>query len=533
VARHDHDARRRGLIVTTLGHVLDRLEPAVLRAVLPADDAEREREVRDVVLFDGSSPAEVGPGDLVLGVGLTRPEQVGPALHALAARRPAAVVMRASLASAAEGGALVLAVDDSASWMHVTLIVRELLEGNGDGPDRGVSGDDLFQLADAIAAVAGGPVTVEDQQSRVLAFSEDQEGADEARRLTILGRRAPDAYQSRMKQRGVYRQLRQATAPIFVPGRKPDTKARLVLPVRAGGELLGSVWVVVDEEPSADVQSALAVVAPTVALHLLRQRASAHSWRSAEISALTTLLGGGSVADETARRLRLEGSGFQVVAVVGRGGDRLDEEALLMRLWDGLGLSLSVAFPHAVVGKVEQTLFAVVPHRERAQEVRPVLQRFLKVHAPGRAKDVAVGIGPVVPRCADLGRSHDYAMRVVDVLRAEPSRGPIADVVDVGPAALMRHVMTAINDVPDLGAGGLERLEEHDHDKGTAYRDTVLAWLDAFGNTDVAADELAVHPNTVRYRIRQLRELGLVDMEDPMERLALLLHLQRRRSSQQ
>ena len=42
---------------------------------------------------------------------------------------------------------------------------------------------------------------------------------------------------------------------------------------------------------------------------------------------------------------------------------------------------------------------------------------------------------------------------------------------------------------------------EHDREKNTTYAESLLAYLDAFGDTAGAAKALCVHENTLRYRI--------------------------------
>jgi PucR C-terminal helix-turn-helix domain len=54
---------------------------------------------------------------------------------------------------------------------------------------------------------------------------------------------------------------------------------------------------------------------------------------------------------------------------------------------------------------------------------------------------------------------------------------------------------------------------------------TLRAWLDYRGRPEEVAHHLGVHPQTVRYRLNQLRELFGRRLEDPEERLALSLAL--------
>jgi DNA-binding PucR family transcriptional regulator len=55
--------------------------------------------------------------------------------------------------------------------------------------------------------------------------------------------------------------------------------------------------------------------------------------------------------------------------------------------------------------------------------------------------------------------------------------------------------------------------------------ETLTSWLMNMGNRKVVAEELHVHPQTVRYRLGRLRELFGPALDDPATRAALLLAL--------
>lgn len=71
-----------------------------------------------------------------------------------------------------------------------------------------------------------------------------------------------------------------------------------------------------------------------------------------------------------------------------------------------------------------------------------------------------------------------------------------------------------------LTEGASERLEL-----------TLLTWLDHQGVVKEAAEALHVHPQTVRYRVAQLRELFGSELDEPEARYELLLALRSRRAS--
>ncbi|WP_443732378.1 helix-turn-helix domain-containing protein [Streptomyces hygroscopicus] len=76
-----------------------------------------------------------------------------------------------------------------------------------------------------------------------------------------------------------------------------------------------------------------------------------------------------------------------------------------------------------------------------------------------------------------------------------------------------------------LRAGAWRRVLAADAEHGTDYARTLVSWFDAGCDVAGAARALSVHPNTCRYRLRQVgRQLG-IDLEDPDERLVLWLQL--------
>ncbi|MFD5109951.1 helix-turn-helix domain-containing protein [Streptomyces cinereoruber] len=59
--------------------------------------------------------------------------------------------------------------------------------------------------------------------------------------------------------------------------------------------------------------------------------------------------------------------------------------------------------------------------------------------------------------------------------------------------------------------------------------DTLLAWIETSGGAPEVAHRLGVHPQTARYRLRQIRELWGDVLDDPDHRFELLLVLRSRR----
>lgn len=158
-----------GLRTSVTGvHVLDALEPVIRpRELLLAVGVDpRSAHAVDVVRRAG----EAGAAGVVFGPG--RPEPAARALQTAAQECGTAVLFRTAWCT----------------WAQLVGVLRAGLASAGVPPMAATSGvrlGDLDSLADAVAALVGGSVTIEDTESRVLAYSSTEENVDEMRRLTI------------------------------------------------------------------------------------------------------------------------------------------------------------------------------------------------------------------------------------------------------------------------------------------------------------------------------------------------------------
>ena len=145
---------------------------------------------------------------------------------------------------------------------------------------------------------------------------------------------------------------------------------------------------------------------------------------------------------------------------------------------------------------------------------------------PGRLRAATEGrpaaLGPAVPLArAGLSVRRAIATHALlvggrlgdrDFARAEEHLPALVIAADPALAAELSEQRLA--PLAELPEGPRERLTE-----------TLRAWLDRPGQVQAVAAELGVHPQTVRYRVKQLRELFGERLEDPEARFELSLAL--------
>jgi hypothetical protein len=151
--------------------------------------------------------------------------------------------------------------------------------------------------------------------------------------------------------------------------------------------------------------------------------------------------------------------------------------------------------------------------------------------APGRRRqlEAAVGdgtaaLGPAVPwtDAALSVRRAAAAFRLAAAGRLPGFDGGVVD-ADDHLAALVLAADPRL--AGDLAATRLAPLAELPHSTRERLGETLRAWLDRPGQVRAVAAELDVHPQTVRYRLRQLRELFGERLDDAEARFELALAL--------
>lgn len=383
--------------------------------------------------------------------------------------------------------------------------------------------EDLFELADAVAALLDAPITIEDRGSRVLAYSQRQDRADRARIETIMGRRMPSHYTRRLERDGVFRRLYGSDRPVYLGGRDGGWQ-RAAVGVRAGDEILGTIWATLAEPLTPERERALMDASRSVARHLLHARTAAAD-RRRHARLVAAVLDG----DAEAGDLGLPAGPYCVLALGLRGADRAgapgeaagrDEahrEGERQRAAAAFATHLSATCPDGVIADVEPVTYAIVPGGPSA--ARRAAGGFTA--RIGRTA-VVVGVGRSAPTLRDVPRSRAAADRALRVLRRGGTR-QVAGFEDVQAEALVLEMADALG--PDGPAGPVARVLEYDRAHGTDLAGTLRAWLDAFGDVNAAAARRHVHPNTVRYRLRKIAALADLDLADPDQRFATELML--------
>ncbi|MFI1719729.1 PucR family transcriptional regulator [Streptomyces sp. NPDC020489] len=142
----------------------------------------------------------------------------------------------------------------------------------------------------------------------------------------------------------------------------------------------------------------------------------------------------------------------------------------------------------------------------------------------------AGAIGPPVP-LADAAKSLRWAEAAVRLM--ERGLLPAGEVLYCTEHTEALVLLQPEELIDDLALRCLAPLAHCGPTHGRRLAETLLAWLETRGGAPEVAARLGVHPQTVRYRLRQIRELWGAEIDDPDRRfeLELVLRAQRLRGA--
>lgn len=517
-----------------LARLVDRYRFAEL---VPISAVPEEAVIETVISSDEVSGDAAGA--LVLSVGARDADDILRELRLWANAGATALVVRSDvvpnekeLADAQAGSSIVvLTLGASMSWLRFSSLVSAEL-GTAAQPASSatrVSGEvELFDLADSIAALVDGPVTIEDLSSTILAFSSDHDRADTPRKQSILGRRVSAAHNEILAHEGIFDQIYSSAQPVFLKTTVAGSRPRAAIRIKAGDDLMGSIWAVVDSPLSPVQAKGMHEASSVVALAMLHKRLSDEAHSQERLSLVTRLIEGGSAAAAAAIELGIGDAPAFVVAIRRGRMEKEDATARLAQQFFARTLSTFITSVNlqSAVADVQNTIYAVIPVRGTGEPHEVFARRFTEGIVRRAPRDnLTIGYGEVVNDITQLVRSRRQADVAVRVGRSHGKASGVVAWRDVQVDALMLELTDTMLARHEGIAQPLARVVEAEARTGLLFVSTLSAYLEHLGDVTQAASSLFVHPNTFRYRLRKLESEAGVDLKDPQTRFELLMQL--------
>ncbi|CAI3793663.1 PucR family transcriptional regulator [Pseudarthrobacter sp. MM222] len=512
---------------------------------MPADSRQL---VAGSVLYDSTAPPARFPGAVALAIGLSLSgKRLRAKIRELSEAGYVAVVYKTNGASdeslraaARETGMALFRASDSVPWHQLAEIMdAAVIPHRQSGRTLvDIRPGDLFDLANTVAAQAGGAIAIADPEQTILAYSTlPDQPIDETRRSSILRLHVPHSVETDRD----YRRVHASSNPLNVATEDPLLR-RTAIAIRAGDAVLGSLWLLeLAEHSNEGADRILREAANVAALHILHKRTTYVSNLTRQIDLVQPLLFEPERAELAAIRLGISAGSVRVAALGIWPADAIAAETLQsrLRLFDTVRTACAIRLPSAVCGLSDNIVYIVLPQTTESsrQFQRTALLKIVQNARRLLARPVLAALGTAAP-IDRLAQSRVNAELVLSELVRNVTEGRISadsdDVVadddSLGSRLQLRRMVSSLTTAGQLPGAIALRIAEYDQQHKKAFEETIHAYLSCGGNAIEAAKSLDVHVNTVRYRLSRVESLFGIDLDDAETRLLVWLQLWARRN---
>ncbi|OBG16566.1 transcriptional regulator [Mycolicibacterium celeriflavum] len=520
----------------TTGLGLGQLLLALDRTMVTLIDAPRglDMPVGSVALVDTDDVRlglAVGPGsaDMFFLLGVSDADAVRWLERQFtgAGRVPAAVFVKEPSDTLVERavamGAAVVAVEPRARWESLYRLVNHAFDHHGDrGDPLHDPGTDLFGLAQSIADRTRGMISIEDEDSHVLAYSASNDEADELRRLTILGRAGPPEHLAWIGQWGIFDALRSSADVVHVAERPElGLRPRLAIGVHVpdaiaprGSRFAGTIWLQRGSAPLADDVDDVLRGGAVLAARIMSRLSASPATHTRQVRELLGLSGDDVDVATLARELGIATDGR--AALVGFTDPGCPAPP------DVIALSAGAFRTDAQIASDSGRVYVLLPQTGAPSSVMSWARGVVSTLDRELGRSLRAVVAAPLAGVAAAANARAEVDRVLDSAARHPGAiGRVTSLADARTTVLLDEIVAQVAAQPRLVDPRVRQLREQDR----VLADTLGAYLDGFGNVAAVAARLHVHPNTVRYRVRRIEKLLSTSLADPDDRLVLALGL--------
>jgi DNA-binding PucR family transcriptional regulator len=382
---------------------------------------------------------------------------------------------------------------------------------------------ELQPLVEHLGATLGRSVAIDDPHLHLLAYSRHYGDVDNARLESVLTREAPAEAMAYALGHGVA----TAEGPVEIPADEDlEFLARLCVPIRNRGRLLGYLWLIQTDQPLTEAETEQVERVADAAGELMRSDQLSQELRLAQEQGLLRDL----LSTDPALRahaatelieLRFVSPPKSVCCLVLRpsGGEESPSSAIeetlsrSRRFWPLRGTLQLGRIDHGAL-----VLIHTGGTRENAQVAQHIIDSFTAL-APGTWQP-RVGIGAWVDSLDQAKESYAQALHAS---RVAAVRG--ADISDWAGLGVYRTLtkLSADELTQEALPPGLARLLEVDGSGELVM--TVEAFLDLAGDVKSTAEHLVLHRTSVYNRLHRVEVAAGIDLGNGLDRLDFHLGL--------
>ncbi|MEW4266631.1 PucR family transcriptional regulator [Priestia megaterium] len=391
--------------------------------------------------------------------------------------------------------------------------------------------DTLEEFADRISEVLNCPITIEDANHRLLAYSTHDERTDQARIATIIGRRVPEKVINNLWKEGIIPKLLETNEPVRVKNiNEIGLGDRIAISIWKNEEVLGFIWAVEIEKALGDEEVELLKKAANVLKNKLLQlqiRKYKREERSQEFfwKLLTGHIKSRQEISEAFYEAQITAPSAFSIAIF-RFQEDITPEAerqisYMLKTMHRLKIVLYTIDCNDLI-----LLLSLDAVENPLDEQRDFVDYFR-----GNMYE-RFDVTQIKASCSSIYSSHDHieksykeALNVLDMKSKFPEE--TKEIINYQELGIYQFLDVILDKrVQDQFENhSLKKLTDYDLRHNSNLVETLEVFLNNDNNINEAAKELNVHMNTLSYRLKRISEIGDINLKDVNQKMTLYIDI--------
>lgn len=391
--------------------------------------------------------------------------------------------------------------------------------------------DSLEEFADRVSEVLQCPITIEDANHRLIAYSTHEHYTDPARTATIINRRVPEKVINSLWREGVIPKLLSNSEPIRVEMiSEVGLGNRIAISIWKNKEVLGFIWAIEMEQTWTEEQFELLKQAAKAAKNLLLQLQIRKHKKEERIQEFFWKLLTGHFSShndiiQQCHVLNIPVYPFSSVVIF---HFKQEIQPQVERQIDYLlKTTQQLAVPLYTIDHHRLTLLAAPKSNANAQaDIKRFLRSFIaQMNERFRIEVTDGAFGSIYECYTKIEKSYKEAQTVLNMKRAfSHDLGNVQSYQELGMYQFFDLLLEKKRD-GDFYNETLEKLKQYDNRHHASLVKTIETFLDHDSNVNETAKALNIHPNTLSYRLKRIAEIGEIDLHDMNQKVKLYIDI--------
>jgi DNA-binding PucR family transcriptional regulator len=389
----------------------------------------------------------------------------------------------------------------------------------------------LQDLVDKIKDVLNCPVTIEDANHRLLAYSTHDDETDLARIGTIIKRRVPENVINRLWKDGIIPKLMQSEDFLSIPEIKDiGLGHRIAISIQNKNEILGYMWLVQESGDFSEHQIILLRKAVKAAKNELLKLYTNKKKKDEDYQNFFWQLLTGQYSTHDQIMMNYQKRDLvpptQFAVIVFQFNDEIPIH-IKQNINYLLTINQMYSIPFNIItGKELIILFT----SQKSTLTGASLAEFMETFKNQMKSKFKVGpidgcSGTIYEQLDKIETSYQEALHVHQVKQQFSEE--IKDVVYFQHLGIFQYLDSIIQNKKfnSYHHPAIEKLERYDLLNKTNLLETLEIFIRQDSNVNDAAKKLHVHTNTLIYRLKRISEIGDINLKNAHEKMSLYIEL--------